>query len=195
MTTGGLILTILLIGLALFLGIHCIRVFAPQWREAQISARGAGPWRGLYSAASIIAFAVLVYGFGLAREQTGILYVPPEWGRSFLHIAMPISLVLFVASQLPPGNLKKRLAHPMLWATIIWAVGHLLANGETSSVILFGAILIWAVICLVDNYKRPQGEPVAAKVWPDLVSMVIGFAITIIFIMFLHQWLIGVPVV
>lgn len=188
-------MAILILGLALFLGLHCLRVVAPQWRDAQLATRGEGPFKGIYSAASILAFAVLVYGFGLARETTDLLYIPPEWGRSFLHIAMPISLVLFVASQLPQGNLKKRLQHPMLWATVIWAVGHLLANGETSSVLLFGAVLAWAVLLLFDSYKRPRSEPTPAKVWPDLVSLVLGFAITVIFIMFLHQWLIGVPVV
>lgn len=185
---------ILIAGLIVFLGVHSVRILAPQWRDAQLAARGEKSWKGLYSGVSIIGFAILVYGYGLARQSGSILYLPPEWGRSVLHMAMPISLVLFVAANLPAGHLKKRFGHPMLWGTIIWAVGHLLANGEAASVVLFGAFLIWATIDLMDCYRRESIDTGPAKVWPDLASLAIGFALTGAFVGFLHEWLIGVPV-
>ena len=188
-------MAILVLGLLVFLGIHSVRIFADDWRSAQIAARGDNTWKGMYTGASILGLALLVYGYGLARETADLLYVPPAWGRSFLMIAMPIALVLFTASQLPMGHLKKRLAHPMLWGTAIWAVGHLLANGDMASVVLFGGFLIWALLDLKSAYGRPKGEPVAPKVWLDLAALAIGFAVTAIFVMFLHQYLFGVPIV
>lgn len=187
-------MSLLVLGLALFLGIHCVRIFAPDWREAQIAARGEGMWKGLYSGVAIISFAILVYGYGVARPDAGQLYVPPEWGRSVLFVAMPVALVLFVASQLPAGHLKNRFKHPMLWGTGIWAIAHLLANGDTASVILFAAILGWVLLDLWSAYQRPGEETGPVLIWPDLAALVLGFVVTAIFVMYLHRWLIGVPV-
>ncbi|MEP0942730.1 MAG: NnrU family protein [Rhizobiaceae bacterium] len=188
-------MAILILGLVVFLGIHSVRVFADDWRTAQIAARGETTWKGLYTGASILGLVLLVYGFGTARETADLLYTPPAWGCSFLMLAMPIALVFFVASQLPMGNLKKRLGHPMLWGTVIWSAGHLLANGDTASVLLFGGFLIWAALDLKSAYGRPRGEIPAPKVWADLAALVIGFAVTAILVMFLHQYLFGVPIV
>lgn len=187
-------MVLLVLGLIVFLGVHSIRILAPQWRDAQLAARGEASWKGTYSIVSIIGFVILVYGYGQARETAVTVYLPPEWGRSLLHVAMPISLVLLVASQLPEGHLKKRFAHPMLWATIIWAIAHLLANGDMASVVLFGAILIWAGADIAVAYRRPVVETGPAKVWPDLASLALGFAATAAIVAFLHKWLIGVPV-
>ena len=188
-------MAILILGLIVFLGIHSVRIFAAEWRTAQIAARGESTWKGIYTGASILGLALLVYGYGLARESADLLYSPPTWGRSFLMIAMPIALVFFVASQLPMGNLKKRLAHPMLWGTVIWALGHLFANGDSASVLLFGGFLVWALLDLKSAYGRDRGELPPPKVWADFASLVIGFAVTAVLVMFLHRYLFGVPVV
>ncbi len=185
---------ILILGLIIFLGVHSVRIFAADWRDAQIAARGENAWKGLYSIAAIIGLIVVIYGYGAARETATSFYSPPAWGRSVLHVAMPISLVLFVASQLPMGHLKKRFGHPMLWGIIIWSAAHLLANGDTASVLLFAGFFVWSVVDLMSARQRPQSESEAAKVWPDLAALIIGFGLTGIFVAFLHQWLIGVPV-
>ena len=188
-------MAILILGLVVFLGIHSVRIFAEDWRTAQIAARGETTWKGLYTGASILGLALLVYGYGLARDEAGLLYEPPLWGRSFLLIAMPIALVFLVASQMPMGVLKKRLVHPMLWAVVIWALGHLFANGDTASVLLFGGFLVWALLDLKSAYGRPRGEIPTPKLWVDFVALAVGFALTAILVMFLHQYLFGVPIV
>ena len=187
-------MSLLLLGLTLFIGVHSVRIFAPGWRDAQIAARGEGMWKGLYSGVAIISFAILVYGYGLARPDAAQVFEPPEWGRSVLFVAMPVALVLFLASQFPAGHLKKRFKHPMLWGTGIWAVAHLLANGDAASVVLFAAILGWVLLDLWSAFQRPQAESGSVLVWPDLAALVLGFIVTAIFVMYLHRWLIGVPV-
>ena len=188
-------MALLILGLLIFLGIHSVQIFASDWRDAQIAARGENAWKGIYSIASLVGLVVLIYGYGVARESADLVFVPPDWSRSALHIAMPVSMVLLVASQLPMGYLKKGLRHPMLWGTIIWSGFHLLANGDTASVLLFAGFLVWAVLDLFSASRRPSGEPEAAKAWPDLVAMVIGFVLTGIFVAFLHQWITGMPVI
>ncbi len=185
---------LLILGLVLFLGVHSIRIFAADWRQQQIENRGPGLWKGIYSLVSIVGLVVLVFGYASARETAGLVYEAPSWGRSVLFVAMPVALVLFVASQFPPGHLKKRFQHPMVWSLIIWSCGHLLANGDAASVLMFGAFLIWSVLDLMSAYRRPRPEPVPALVWPDLASLAIGFGLVGALTVFLHEWLTGVPI-
>ena len=186
---------LLIIGLVLFLGIPSVRIFGDGFRSQQIELRGEGAWKGIYSLISIAGFIAIVIGYGMARENADTLFSPPSWGRGFLLIIMPIALVLIVASQLPAGYLKARFQHPMLWGVIMWAVGHLTANGDTASVILFGGLAIWALLDLRSASARPTQEKSKPLVWPDLVSVVVGLAITWAFVSFAHEWMIGVPII
>jgi uncharacterized membrane protein len=61
-------MTVLILGLVLFLGVHSVRVFAGPWRAQRILHIGLQRWKGLYSLASLIGFVVLVYGYGVARQ-------------------------------------------------------------------------------------------------------------------------------
>ena len=104
-----------------------------------------------------------------------------------------IAFVLMGAAN-APTNLKRRLRHPMLTGVIVWAVAHLLANGDSRSVILFGGLGIWAAIAIftINNrdgdWERP--EPVATS--KDIVLVVIGAALTVL-VAFFHEYLSGVP--
>ena len=181
-------------GLAIFLGIHSVGIFAPAWREAQIAQRGALAWKGLYSVVSIVGFALLIYGYGLARQSPVILYSPPAMLR---HIALALMLPvfpLFLAAYLP-GRIKTAVKHPMLLSVKIWATAHLLANGTLVDVLLFGAFLVWAVLDRIAAKRRPvartvQGAPPAA--YNDVIAVVGGLALYAAFLMGVHLWLIGV---
>ena len=100
---------LLILGLVLFLGVHSIRIFAADWRQQQIENRGPGLWKGIYSLVSIVGLVVLVFGYASARETAGLVYEAPSWGRSVLFVAMPVALVLFVASQFPPRPSEKNV--------------------------------------------------------------------------------------
>ena len=195
-------MTILILGLALFLGIHSARIVAAGQRLAFIDARGADTWKGFYTIVSLAGFALLVWGYGLYREDAGQAYVPPDWGRTAQHVLMPVALILVVASQLPAGRIKRALRHPMLWGVVIWAATHLAGNGDWASLLLFGAFLAWGVMDLVSCYRRPRDNPHAADGgattawWPDVAAIVIGVVLTWAFVSFLHEWLFGVsPIV
>ncbi len=56
-------MTILLLGLVLFLGVHSVRIVADDWRGAMRARLGEGPWKGLYSLLSIAGFVLLVWGY------------------------------------------------------------------------------------------------------------------------------------
>lgn len=185
---------VLILGLALFLGIHSLRLFADDWRTRQIARLGANPWKGLYSLVSIIGFVLIVWGFGLARQQPTLLYVPPLAMRHLNALFTLVAFVLVVAAYIPRNHLKARLGHPMLLGVKTWAFGHLLATGMLHDVVLFGAFLLWAVALFIVSRRRDRlaGTVYPAGTWTgDLLTVVIGVAAWAAFAMWLHLRLIG----
>src|SRR5690606_1385968 len=129
----------------LFLGVHCVRILAPDWRLRRIAAMGEAKWKGLYSLVSLAGLVLLVWGYALARPEAAILYEPATWLRHVAALLMVLALISFTAYLLPAGRLKPVLKHPMLVSVKAWALAHLLANGDLASILLFGAFLAWAV--------------------------------------------------
>lgn len=186
---------ILVLGLVLFIGIHLAKAAAPAWRLQRIAAIGEGRWKGLYSIVSVVGLISIIYGFGLAREEAGQLFIPPEWGRSMLLLIMPVSLVLFIMSDGPVGYIKSTVRHPMLLGIVLWSGAHLLGNGDTASALLFGVFLVWSVFVLIRSYGRPYEPPEKKYWWADAVAIVGSLVLTWLITKWLHEWLIGVPIV
>ena len=186
-------MSLLILGLILFLGVHSVSIVAPRWRDAMHARLGEGPWKGLYSLVSIAGFALLVVGYGVAREHPVVLYAPPTWLR---HVAMLLLLPVFpllLAAYLP-GRIKSAAKHPMLLAVKLWATAHLLANGSAADVLLFGGFLLWAVadrISMKHRVQRPLPGP-APSPRNDVIAVVAGLAIYVLFVLWGHLWLIGV---
>ena len=123
-------MTVLLLGLVLFLGVHSVRIVADDWRLRQIAALCEGRWKGVYSLLSAVGLVLVVWGYGLARTETVVLWSPP---RGMAHAAALLTLVAFVllAAAYVPGNaIKARLRHPMVLGVKVWALAHLLSNGN-----------------------------------------------------------------
>ena len=106
---------------------------------------------------------------------------------------------MFVAPYFP-GRIKRTLKHPMLAGVKLWALAHLLANGDLGSILLFGSILAWAVMARISAKRRDEvrdhGGPATLPAGPknDLIAVAIGTAVWLAFLLRLHAWLIGVPV-
>lgn len=184
----------LVLGLVLFLGAHSVAIVAPQWRDAMAARLGHG-WRGICSLVSIAGFALIVYGYGAARGQFAVLYVPPLGLRYSAVVLMVFVFPLLLAAYLP-GRIRTATKHPMLAATKIWATAHLLANGALPDVILFGALLAWAVVDRI-SLKRRKPRPIPAlpaSPVNDIVAIVLGLALYAVFIHGLHAYLFGVPI-
>ncbi len=187
----------LILGLVIFLGIHCLPMVPA--RHGAIKARlGDGPYRGLYSVVAAAGLVLIVYGFGAARAAGPVqLYEPPFWLRHLTMLLMLPVFVFLVAAYFP-GRIKAALKHPMLAAVKIWALAHLLANGDLASVLLFGGFLVWAVADRI-SLKRRGPSAVPAVPGPagrnDAIAVVGGLVLYGLFVWKLHGWLIGVPVV
>lgn len=191
-------MTLLISGLVVFFGAHLFS--ALRSREAGKDLRvkmGYGPYMGLYSLVSIIGFVLIVYGYGASRGGD-VLYVAPSWGRHVNMLFMLISMILLIASQLPAGKIKKVTKHPMLLSVKLWAFGHLLANGELNSVLLFGSFLAYAVFDRIMVKRRGDtgvGSHVQLSTPMDIVSVVVSVGLWAALVYYLHPILFGVPVI
>lgn len=183
---------VLIIGLALFLGAHSIRIAAPDWRDRQKARLGGGPWRGAYSLVSLIGLALVIWGYGLARPTAPAVYAPPEWLRHVTFFLMALSFICLAAYVFPAGRIKPALKHPLLAAVKIWAVAHLLANGDLASILLFGGFLVWAVADRIALKRRGQPAPVAGPAAWDVAAIASAVVLYALFVWRLHLWLIGV---
>lgn len=188
-------MTVLVLGLVLFLGMHSVRIVADGWRGARVAAMGLGPWKGLYSLVSLIGLVLIVWGFGLARQAPVDLWHPPAWTRHLASLLTWVAFVLIVAAYVPRSRLRAAIGHPMVAGVKLWALAHLLSNGRLADVVLFGAFLLWAVLDFRSARRRDRvsGAPARAGLWAnDLVTVVVGTVAWYVFAMYLHQPLIGV---
>lgn len=188
-------LLIMILGLALFLGVH-VFVSLREQRAAVIANWGEGPYKIAFALASALGLALIVYGFGLHRSSGYIpVWSPPAWTR---HIAVALMLpaVICVVAAYVPGNIKRTLKHPMLVGIKLWALAHLIANGDLGSIILFGAFLAWAVYDRISLKRRtdPGAPPIPIGGWRnDAIAIVVGVVVYLALGFTFHPIVIGVP--
>ena len=186
-------MTLLIIGLVLFLGSHSVSIVNAAWRDRMVSRLGILPWQGLYSLLAIAGIVLIIQGYDLARENPFILYLPPSWLRHLALLLLVFVFPLLFAAYLP-GRIRTATRHPMLVATKIWALAHLLVNGSLADVILFGSFLAWAVADRISLKRRtPLPVPGAPPSrFNDALAVLLGIGLYLLFIFWLHAWLFGV---
>jgi uncharacterized membrane protein len=186
-------MAVLIAGLVIFLGMHSIAIVSPGFRARAVARLGDGGWKGLYALVSIAGFVLIVWGFGLARENPVVLYTPPVWMRHVTFLFMLPVFPLLLAAYLP-GRIKTATKHPMLAAVKFWAFAHLLSNGTLADVLLFGGFLAWAVLDRISLKRRPPQRisTAPARAINDVLAVVIGLALYGFFIGWAHLRLFGV---
>lgn len=188
-------MTLLVLGLILFLGTHSVRIVADGWRTAQVGRLGLNRWKGLYSLASALGLGLVVWGYGLARAEPVALWLPPTWTRHATALLTLPAIILIAAAYVPGSRIKAALGHPMLAGVKVWAIAHLLSNGNLTDVLLFGAFLIWAVVDFSSARRRDRAAGVVYRPGSaarDGLVIAAGTGVWALFAGFLHLWLIGV---
>jgi len=187
-------MALLAIGLLIFLGMHSIRIVIPEWREKRIERLGKMTWRGLYSLASLLGFAMIVVGFGDAGGEEPV-WQPPAFMAHVTALLVLIAFILVAAAYVPGNRIKPRVGHPMLLGVKSWAAGHLLSNGEPRDFLLFGAFLAWAVVDYAASRRRDRAAGVsypAGGPRGDGLTVAVGVVGWAVFAFYLHRALIGV---
>ena len=185
-------MTLLVAGLVLFIAVHLIPSVVPL-RGSLIARLGPGPYRGLFSLVAAAGLVLIVWGF--ARAPFEPLYAAPGWGRQVTMFAVPVALVLFAAANMPT-HIRAVLRHPMLLGLLLWAIAHLLSNGDLRSVVLFGGFAGYAVLGLVSAVARDQrlSTDKAPRIAMDGAAIVAGLVAAGLLAVF-HATLFGVPAI
>jgi len=186
-------LTILVLGLVVFLGSHIFVTFR-ETRAALIARLGVG-YRALFALVAIIGLALIIYGYGDYRAHGWVqIWSPPAFMR---HIT--ITLMLFAAifiAALIPSHIKAWIKHPMVTSVKTWALAHLLSNGDLGSILLFGAFLLWGGYARVAAKRRgDRGFANPPAGWTnDGIVVVVGIVVFFLLAYYFHPYVIGVPV-
>jgi uncharacterized membrane protein len=139
-------MTQLALGLLLFLAVHSLRIYAPLTRYRLVARWGKASFKLVYSLLSLLALWLMVDGYAQTRLNSSELWLPPL-GLRHLSLALMWPAMVLLAAALVPGNgIKTKLRHPLILSVKIWALAHLACNGRASDVLLFGVLLVWAVL-------------------------------------------------
>jgi uncharacterized membrane protein len=188
-------LAIMILGLAVFIGVHVFVTMREQ-RAGVIARLGEGPYKGLFSVLSLVGIILIGYGFARYRAAGTIdIWYPPAWMRHITVLLVWPAIVCVVAAYIP-GEIRRVLKHPMLVGVKLWALAHLLSNGDLGSIILFGSILSWAVFDRISLKRRSDpGAPAipAGGRGNDILAVVIGTLLYLALGFWFHPYVIGVP--
>lgn len=185
------IMTILIAGLIVFFGVHVIPMF-PEFKGSLQSRFGEMRFKGIYSLVALTGFLLIL--LGVSRAEFHPVFAPPAWAPLIAYLAMPVAFCLLVAAYVP-NNFRRVIRNPMLSGVIVWAVVHLLANGDLASILLFGAFGLYAVVDIVAvNRRSPATVPARQPLLKDVLVLATGFAVFWI-VRYYHVALFGVPVV
>jgi uncharacterized membrane protein len=182
-------------GLVLFLGIHLLPT-RTALRAHLLAMTGATAYKIIFSLVSLAAFLLMLNGFGEARTASwnSVIWSPPLWTKHVAFVLMWPAFVLMVAAYVP-SNIRTRAKHPMLASIKIWALAHLLANGDLVGMILFGAFLAYGVVDRISVKKRAAAGPLGDKrggMLNDILVLVIGTAAYGVMLFYGHAAWIGV---
>jgi uncharacterized membrane protein len=188
-------MVLLILGLIIFLGIHSVAIVNEPFRNQAAKRLGEMPWKAVFSSLSAIGLLLIIIGYAQqAKIDPIVVYTPPMWLKhvSFL-LLLPVFPLLLAAYL--PGKIQTKTRHPMLLATKLWALAHLLTNGTLADVLLFGGFLAWAVADRISVKRRTVlRETPVALTGPgnDIIAVVVGLGLYVAFVLWLHTLFIGV---
>jgi len=184
-------MTLLVLGILLWVAVHLFPSLAPTMRRNLIEQR-AGAYKATFSIIVLASLVLIVFGWRAAEPS--FVYTEPSWGRIVNMATMLASLILFASGRLKT-NIKRYVRHPQLSAVFLWAAGHLLANGDSLSVILFGGLGLWSLgaIALINRRVGVWTKPDPVPLSRDLIPVVVGVVLYAV-LGWIHEYFAGVAI-
>ncbi len=186
---------LLVLGIVVFIGIHLLPT-QPDLRSGLITRFGEGAYKVAFALLSFAGLALIVVGYHKLQLMPGKnpqLWVPPA-GMRHLAAALMLPALILLAAAYIPSRIRTAVKHPMLAAVKIWALAHLLANGDLGGMVLFASFLAWAVVDRISVKKRGAMGPLGAAkggLGGDLAAILVGTVLYVVLILGGHYWLFG----
>lgn len=172
---------LLILGVVLWIGAHSIRRVAPDLRARMGEDRG----RGMIALAVLVSIVLMIFGYRMADG-------PVWWGPSAATVGINNLLVLlgfyFFAASGMKTRIGRAVRHPMLIGFVLWAVAHILVNGDLPSLILFGGLLAWALWEIAGGTNPAPAEGDTPPVKKDLMALAGGIVVFAVAAM-IHWWI------
>ena len=184
---------LLLLGLLLWVSVHLFPSVCKTARAGIVAKMGLMRYKGVFALLIVASIVLIVFGWrGMTPEQ---IYNPPAWGRHVTYLLVLVTFILFVAAK-HKNNIKRVLRHPQMTVIVIWSIGHLLANGDNRSLILFTTLGLWAIaeIILINKREGAWVKPEPVPVKKDVITVVAGSVVYIVLAL-LHPYFTGVKLV
>ena len=173
---------LILLGLALWTAAHLFKRLAPARRAAMGDAA-----KGLVTAGALGGIVLMVIGYRGAEQID--LWSPPAFLTHVNNLLMLLAVYLFAASGMKT-RITSVIRHPQLTAVKTWAVAHLLVNGDAASVVLFGGMLVWAIVeVIVINRSDPRPAPPPPAPLGKEIGAVVGAVVVMGAIGWVHNLL------
>lgn len=178
---------LLLLGLALWWAVHMMPVFFADRRAGLVASVGALPYKG--GAAVLLILSVVLMAQGYQGSGSTILWVAPGFLWHLNNLLMVLAVFVFIAGSFR-SIVRQKIRHPQLTGLKIWALAHLLVNGDLHSVLLFGGLLAWAVVTLIGTNKRDgaRAEVPAATTQGLIVHVAVALGVFVV-VLLVHNWL------
>jgi uncharacterized membrane protein len=185
-------MALLVLGLLVWSAVHLVPTLAPALKQRWHSKLGEAGYMGSFTLALFLGLGLIIMGW--RSTQPTLIYLPPEALRlpALAIIVLGFLLIGFTKS---PGRIKQFVRHPQLAGVALWGIAHMMLNGDSRSLVLFGGMTCWCIaeILLI---SRREGTWVKAEVPPlksELVGIGVGLAMLAVFV-FTHPWLAGMPI-
>ena len=186
----ALMLTLTL-GIVIFFMVHLIPTFVGL-RQKLMAWKGERFYTLAYSCAAMTGLILIIIGKG--RAEYIPLWEPPDWAYYITPPAMMIALILLPAAYLPT-NLKRYLRHPFLTGLALWALSHLLVNGDLASMLLFGGFGAFAFFDMWSSNRRgAKKSEKRLSIYRDIILVTVGLVLFGL-VLHLHTYLFGVSAI
>lgn len=187
-------MTLLILGVVLWAAVHLMPSTIPSYRAQLIKKIGETPYKGIFALMIILSLVLIVFGWRSTDPYA--LYSPPAWAGGVTMLLMINAIILFVVGR-HPSRIKRLIRHPQLTGVAVWAIAHLISNGETRSIILFGGLGLWALweMRMINAREGAWVKPEAPSLGIEVRGFAIGVVIFVIAVV-LHPYFAGVsPIV
>ena len=179
-------------GLLLWSAVHFVPSLAQPLKKRWIGAMGESGYKLAFAAMVIVALLLIIFGWRQALPTH--VYVLPLAVKHLSMLLMVFAFVLFGAAK-HPTRIKRYVRHPQLASVIVWATAHLLVNGDSRSIVLFGGMAVWATLEMIFiNRRYGVWVKPPAPGWPEEFKGLAISAVMLVFVVIGHPYIAGVSI-